>query len=122
MRKIPQYALTPVLFPYNVYSHKGLLCATSLSSHSTQNYPCVIYCTLKGDVCMEFLEQPHLSVADLEKRWHGKVSRKTLYQWAKSGKLPPRHCIGSVKFWTLGQIKQWEAENIHPDQLTHASA
>ena len=63
---------------------------------------------------MEFLEHPHLSVADLEKRWKGKVSRKTLYQWAKSGRLPPRHCIGSVKFWTLEQIERWESEHIHP--------
>lgn len=39
-----------------------------------------------------------------------KVSTKTVGNWLKSGKLPEAQKLGSIEYWTEGQLEQWHRE------------
>jgi len=59
---------------------------------------------------MEFLSKPRVSLADLSRKLN--ISQKTLRLWEKNGTLPPMNRVGSVRFWTEDQIREWEAQNV----------
>lgn len=59
---------------------------------------------------MDILSKPRIQPAQLAQRL--KVTRKTIYKWMRNGTLPEMHRIGTIKFWTEDQIKEWENENV----------